>query len=453
MKIMRFTGKQIHGYMDFDIRFNNDISFLTGINGSGKTTIVQCLYALISPSVRVLSNIEYNFIDVAIKINGQAKYVRIKALKKESEVTISTNMTKQVLSIPILQDIRPTTSREENEYYNDFLTKNSDNEVLQYIRELPSPLFLGIERRAVDESVFIQRSMAAAARRRLMSNINTYNQRRSLLEARELARDSYSEVRDEVMRLMETLRTQILLSALKYVNVAGVELSQIKEMLSYDMETTTRMIINVTEELRIPTEDIQKELKLFVDDVRDAKAKLIDYIEDEDRLQDTLSKDQVKSRAFVSLLVNIPHFNRISAIFTHVQDYITNSQKAYESINQYLNIVNSFLRDSGKTIQFGTMGNIVAATTSGQSIPITSLSSGESQILIMISHLIFNPSARDASVIIIDEPELSLHVAWQELFVESLQKANPALQIILATHAPSIILDRLEKCIELGKQE
>ncbi len=199
MKIMRFTGKQIHGYMDFDIRFNNDISFLTGINGSGKTTIVQCLYALISPSVRVLSNIGYDFIEVAIKIDGQAKYVRIKATKQESEVTISTNMTDQLLSVPILQNIEPRTLAEENEYYNDFLTKNSDNEVLKYIRELPSPMFLGIERRTIDESTFSRRSMTFTTRRRLTSNISTYNQRQSLLEARDLARDSYSEVRDKVM--------------------------------------------------------------------------------------------------------------------------------------------------------------------------------------------------------------------------------------------------------------
>ena len=166
-----------------------------------------------------------------------------------------------------------------------------------------------------------------------------------------------------------------------------------------------------------------------------------------------MSKDPDKAAAFYSLFVNIPHFNRINAIFEHVQDYITNSQTANEPINQYRDIVNSFFKDSGKTIHFGSMGNIFVSMDNGQSIPITSLSSGESQILIMISHLIFNPGALDASVIIIDEPELSLHVAWQELFVESLQKANPKLQIILATHAPLIILDRIEKCIELGKKE
>ena len=82
--------------------------------------------------------------------------------------------------------------------------------------------------------------------------------------------------------------------------------------------------------------------------------------------------------------------------------------------------------------------------------PVTSLSSGEAQIFVILTHLAFNPSAQEANVFIIDEPELSLHVQWQELFVESVQSANPNVQYIMATHAPSIILDRTDKCIDLS---
>lgn len=451
MKIMRFTGKQIHGYMNFDIKFNGDISFLTGINGTGKTTIVQCLYALISPSIRILSNIDYESIEVAIKLDGQARFTRISTLKKETGIIISTNMTKQVLSVPVLQNLQPSTSEEANEFYNDFLARNSDNEVLQYIRELPSPMFLGIERRAGEEDTTRQRTMTFAARRRAATTIATYSQRQSLLEARDIARDSYSEIRDNVMELMESLRTQILLSALKYVNVSNVTFSQVQEMLSVDMEKTIRMIINTAEDLRIPTNDVEKELKLFSHDINTNRDKLAGYLDDENKLLGVVSKDQEKARAFYGLLANTPHFQRINTIFKHVQNYITNNQKAYERIKQFQDIVNLFFMDSNKSVQFGNMGNIVVTIGSGQNIPITSLSSGESQILIMISHLMFNRAAQIANIIIIDEPELSLHIAWQELFVDSLQKTNPKLQIILATHAPSIILDRTEKCIELGK--
>ncbi len=55
-------------------------------------------------------------------------------------------------------------------------------------------------------------------------------------------------------------------------------------------------------------------------------------------------------------------------------------------------------------------------------------------------------------MIIVDEPELSLHVRWQESFVDAIQKASPRLQIILATHSPSIVLDRIEKCVDLSGQ-
>ncbi len=57
----------------------------------------------------------------------------------------------------------------------------------------------------------------------------------------------------------------------------------------------------------------------------------------------------------------------------------------------------------------------------------------------MIAHLIFYEDRQQPGVFIIDEPELSLHLAWQEIFVESIQKASPKTQFILATHSPAII--------------
>jgi predicted ATP-binding protein involved in virulence len=57
----------------------------------------------------------------------------------------------------------------------------------------------------------------------------------------------------------------------------------------------------------------------------------------------------------------------------------------------------------------------------------------------MIAHLIFEESRRPSGIFIIDEPELSLHLAWQEIFVDSISKASPKTQFILATHSPTII--------------
>ena len=61
--------------------------------------------------------------------------------------------------------------------------------------------------------------------------------------------------------------------------------------------------------------------------------------------------------------------------------------------------------------------------------------------------------AQENNVFIIDEPELSLHVQWQELFVDSIISANPNIQYVLATHSPSIILDRIENCVDLVRRK
>lgn len=52
MRIISFKGQEVFGYLDFDIKFNSDISFLIGSNGSGKTTVLQLIRALLTPSFK-----------------------------------------------------------------------------------------------------------------------------------------------------------------------------------------------------------------------------------------------------------------------------------------------------------------------------------------------------------------------------------------------------------------
>lgn len=49
--------------------------------------------------------------------------------------------------------------------------------------------------------------------------------------------------------------------------------------------------------------------------------------------------------------------------------------------------------------------------------------------------------AADANTVMIDEPELSLHVDWQQVLVASMQKVNPECQMLLATHSPEVMAD------------
>ena len=108
-------------------------------------------------------------------------------------------------------------------------------------------------------------------------------------------------------------------------------------------------------------------------------------------------------------------------------------------------LVNGFFVQTKKKVFVASSGQLtVTVEGSDQPRPISALSSGERQLLVMLAHLSLNPSLTGSGVFIVDEPELSLHIDWQEKFVEAITEANPKVQVILATHSPAIILDRVD---------
>jgi ABC-type glutathione transport system ATPase component len=79
-----------------------------------------------------------------------------------------------------------------------------------------------------------------------------------------------------------------------------------------------------------------------------------------------------------------------------------------------------------------------------------SLSSGEQHKLVLTYELLFRVQ-RDA-LILIDEPELSLHVTWQHRFLDDLLRISEiaTLDFLIATHAPQVIHKRTDLALELG---
>ena len=67
------------------------------------------------------------------------------------------------------------------------------------------------------------------------------------------------------------------------------------------------------------------------------------------------------------------------------------------------------------------------------------LSSGEKQMLaILLTVLVEN---REPYALLMDEPEISLHIDWQQRLIDLIRELNPHAQIILSTHSPALIMD------------
>ncbi len=84
-----------------------------------------------------------------------------------------------------------------------------------------------------------------------------------------------------------------------------------------------------------------------------------------------------------------------------------------------------------------------------QIIPVSKLSSGEQNELVLFYLLLFKTTSN--SMILIDEPEVSLHISWQNSFIKDLReiaKLNE-FDVVIATHSPDIIADNWDLKVEL----
>ncbi|MFM0158773.1 AAA family ATPase, partial [Paraburkholderia sediminicola] len=77
------------------------------------------------------------------------------------------------------------------------------------------------------------------------------------------------------------------------------------------------------------------------------------------------------------------------------------------------------------------------------------LSSGEQHEIVLMYDLLFR--VRPNTLVLIDEPELSLHVTWQKAFLRDLLGIVAAanFDVILATHSPFVVGDRSDLAIAL----
>lgn len=145
--------------------------------------------------------------------------------------------------------------------------------------------------------------------------------------------------------------------------------------------------------------------------------------------------------------LNQPTIDRISEHLKLLADYVEDRDRLSEQMNRFLKLVNRFYEQTGKRLSLNREGRLLVQIGSDDpGKDLTVLSSGERQLLIILAQLSLNSRLGSSGVFIVDEPELSLHLAWQELFVDAIIEANSDVQFILATHSPAIILDRGTHC-------
>ena len=118
-----------------------------------------------------------------------------------------------------------------------------------------------------------------------------------------------------------------------------------------------------------------------------------------------------------------------------------------DKIELLVKIINS--RFVQKRLEINRQGGFVFTTSQGRTLRPDQLSSGEKHVIVLFYELLFK--VRPDSLILIDEPELSLHIVWQQQFIRDLQAiiGLAGFDALIATHSPQIIHDRWDLAVEL----
>jgi len=116
----------------------------------------------------------------------------------------------------------------------------------------------------------------------------------------------------------------------------------------------------------------------------------------------------------------------------------------YSQRDLFLSIVQAAFADTGKKID-DNKSKLEFILNNGRIIHYESLSSGEKQFLIIMLTVLLE--RKQEYVLLLDEPEISMHYEWQRKLVDNILKLNPNCQLILTTHSPALIMDGWEQSV------
>jgi predicted ATP-binding protein involved in virulence len=131
-------------------------------------------------------------------------------------------------------------------------------------------------------------------------------------------------------------------------------------------------------------------------------------------------------------------YTLIAANLMDFQLKLTVFDDLYDKLNLFLEILNH-RRLRYKTIAVSEENGFKLINVKNQKIELNQLSTGEQHAIIMFYSLLFE--VPENALVLIDEPENSLHIIWQKEFLNDMKDiiALRNFDILIATHSPSII--------------
>lgn len=392
--------------------FNDDVNFVIGINGSGKTTIINLIVAGLTASFTELDRLEFSRLTIKLKSN---------ASRRKPVISITKKPRKDVPFSSIEYSIAPSSSERPTVFPLD------EYEEQIMLRRMP--------RRYLERELYKRHG-------RSMSSVLSDYVRVSWLSVHRSALDKYDSREEQFDSTVDLRLKQLTESLVRYFSTLGkqgsAELENFQKAVflsmlfrkggqsflssnRLDLAQEKEALEIIFSQFNVPQSEFKKRLDAHFRALSKAREKL--SLPREDMTLDT---------GDISILIGT---ERIEDIVQEWEKITEKRKEIFEPRDRFLQIVNSMLQR--KSIDINDQNELRVITQSGKQLPIYQLSSGEKQLLIVLGEALLQENR--TWVYIADEPELSLHVKWQESLVHNLRAINENSQIVFATHSPDVV--------------
>ncbi len=438
MRIATIKVDDLFGIFDHRIALNLDdrMTIIHGPNGFGKTTLLQMLDALFHRRYTELRNVPFEGFEITFE-DGSALWVEKAEVEKESsKITIS---------------FQAAGTRKPKSFTRESLSAD------RVRRRVPLGMLEdvvdGLARVAPDEWVHVPSGQ-------VLSLEDVFDQFGHLLPHGMVDREREPPWWQEIRDSFEThfIRSQRLLNfrpsrsrrrgpeVIAAVTEYSKELAgSIREKLAESAALSQRL------DRSFPARLVRQmgQSQMTGDELRD---KLSELEKKRSRLGDAGLLDKQEDMDFLPSEEIATEARDVLAVY--VQD-VERKLGTFDEITAKIDLLKTIVSERFlyKQMIVSKEDGFIITTLDGKPLPLTKLSSGEQHELVLLYQLLFK--VRPNSLVLIDEPELSLHVAWQKMFLRDLQEITQLalFDVLIATHSPQIIADRWDLTVKLEGPE
>jgi predicted ATP-binding protein involved in virulence len=449
MRIQQVSVEGLFGIFNHVIPLNMDdrITIVHGPNGFGKTVMLRMLNGLFNSKYSTFYNIPFDKFTVVIDNNCYIDVVKnIEDVGKKKENKNLSFIYYSPKDSPQRYNIKEGRYSSSND---DFLIENVDEMLPGLERIGPQRWFYNptgevfasieyvIERFEDDLPIQIKRKQEPEWLELIKEDINV-----RLIESQRLL---------NVKSIPRGSRPYLSASSmLPTVSAYSEEIAKLIQVKLAEYGTTAQSL-----DRTFPVRVLQQESSPDLTDKQ-----LLDRLEElektRSRLIDVGLLDKGEDSNFQIHRQNVDERtkNILSVYVDDVEKKLSVFNEIASKIDLLRDVINNKFSYSSKKMDFSKERGFIfkawhKASSSTEVLSPTDLSSGEQHELVLLYELLFK--VQPNSLVLIDEPELSLHVGWQTQFLKDLQEITKLanLDILMATHSPDIIQDRWDLTVEL----